>query len=308
MIRSLVILFLILLSSSSYAQNDLLKQLQKNDTVSLNKPIIYTFKSTRLINSQTVETVAKGFVDIRVTHRFGAIGTSANGTSSYHNLWGFDVSSDIRIAAEFGVTKNLTLGFGRSKYKENLEGLGKYKLLTQSRNNKIPVSITLFSNATFSTKEDPRLTYDEPSKAQETKRRFSFFSQALIARKFSSYISLQLNGGIVHHNFVEFDDVNTVPFVGFGGRIKVSKTMSLVGDYTFNIEKSRYPGNSNHRYNVLGAGFEFDTGGHVFSLIFTNALAVVETEYIAYTQDTWTNGGFRFSFNISRNFDISKKN
>jgi len=308
MIRSLIILFLILFSNVSNAQDDLLKQLQNKDSLSLNKPIVYTFKSTRLINSQTVESVAKGFLDIRITHRFGAIGTGANTTSSYHNLWGFDVSSDIRIAAEFGVTKNLTLGFARSKYKENWEGLGKYRLITQTRNNKTPVSVTLFSNATFSTKEDPRLTFDNPSSTQETKRRFSFSSQALIARKFSSYISLQLNGGIVHHNFVELDDVNTIPFVGFGGRLKITKTMSVVADYTFNIEKSRYIGNSNQRYNVLGAGFEFDTGGHVFSLIFTNAPAVVETEYITNTQDTWTKGGFRFSFNISRNFDISKKN
>jgi hypothetical protein len=308
MIRSLIILFLILFSNVSNAQDDLLKQLQKKDTLSLNKPIVYTFKSTRLINSQTVESVAKGFLDIRITHRFGAIGTGANVTSSYHNLWGFDVSSDIRIAAEFGVTKNLTLGFARSKYKENWEGLVKYRLLDQTRNDKVPVSIAFFSNATFSTKEDPRLTSDQPSYSKEIKRRLAYSSQLLIARKFSSLVSLQLSSGIVHRNFVESDDVNTSPFVGFGGRLKVTKTMSLVGDYTFNLEKSRLPGNPKQRYNVLGAGFEFDTGGHVFSLIFTNAPAVVETEYITNTQDTWTKGGFRFSFNISRNFDISKKN
>lgn len=306
--RSLIILSLFLISNTSKAQDELLKQLQKKDTLSLNKAIPYTFKSTRLINSQTVETVAKGFLDIRITHRFGAIGMGANVSSSYHNLWGFDVSSDIRIAAEVGVTKDLTLGFARSKYKENLEGLVKYRLLTQTRNNKIPVSISLFSNATFSTKEDARLTYDQPSSIKEMKRRFAYATQLLIARKFSSIVSLQLSSGIVHRNFVEFDDINTTPFIGFGGRIKVTKTMSLVSDYTFNIEKSRLPGNAKQRYNVLGAGFEFDTGGHVFSLIFTNAPAIVETEYITNTQDTWTKGGFRFSFNISRNFDISKKN
>ena len=107
---------------------------------------------------------------------------------------------------------------------------------------------------------------------------------------------------LIHHNFVSAPDKNNAFALGIGGRVKLTHTFSIVMDYVYNFEQLRKPGNDNGYYNPLGAGVEIETGGHVFSIMFTNAYALLENEFITNTVDTWRKGGIRFSFNISRNF------
>ncbi len=280
-------------------------KLLETDSVAKREAVTSTFKNTRIINQQSVETVHSHTLDFRVTHRFGIIGTGSNSTSSYHNLWGFDESSDIRIAFEYGVTNNFTVGFSRSKYQENWELLGKMKFLEQTSDNYIPVSAVFFSNIAYSTRQDLRLKYDNPSTSVLSSRRCSFTEQLIIARKFSRRLSLQILGSYIHRNFVITPDDNDVFSLGLGGRWRVTHSTALVADYIYNFGELRQPGNAFHYYNPLGMGFEFETGGHVFSLMFTNAFSIIENSFIPNTFDTWTKGGFRFSFNISRNFKIS---
>jgi hypothetical protein len=60
-------------------------------------------------------------------------------------------------------------------------------------------------------------------------------------------------------------------------------------------------------YDVLGLGFEIETGGHVFSLMFSNASGILENDYLVNTQDSWGKGGFKLSFIISRMFPFGKE-
>jgi hypothetical protein len=59
-------------------------------------------------------------------------------------------------------------------------------------------------------------------------------------------------------------------------------------------------------YDVAGFGVEIETGGHVFSVMFTNASGVVSNDYLLNTHDSWGKGGFKFSFIISRMFKFGK--
>ncbi|HOS47819.1 MAG TPA: DUF5777 family beta-barrel protein, partial [Bacteroidia bacterium] len=205
--RYFIHLFLVYLlsgwSTTAFAQDDLLKMLQQGDSSTYKRPVGAAFKTIKIINLQTAELLGKQLMDVRITHRFGAIGTSTNGKSSYHNIWGFDESSDIRIGFDFGITDNLNVGFARSKNHENWELSGKYRFLRQRRNNSIPFTAALFANMTFSTKDDPRLIFDNPSSSEEFSRRFAYSSQLVLQRKFSKRISLELVPGMVYHNFVE---------------------------------------------------------------------------------------------------------
>ena len=83
---------------------------------------------------------------------FGSIGKESGGT--FHNLYGFDQSQDIRIGAHYGITRSTDDRFSRSKRQENLELLLKFKLLEQTTNQKVPIGITLYGNTTYSTKDD----------------------------------------------------------------------------------------------------------------------------------------------------------
>ena len=304
---ALVFSVLMGISGVVYAQDDLLKQLQKEDSSLYNKPVGAAFGNSKIINLQTAEVIQKKLMDLKITHRFGAIGESSNGKSSYHNIWGFDESSDIRIGFDFGITNNLNLGFARSKNHENWELSGKYRFMRQRRNNSRPLTAAISAVATYSSKADPRFVYDHPNNMLEVSRRVSYAAQLILQRKFSRHLSLEVAPGLVYHNFVEAYDENLAITCGIGGKIRISSTVSLVGDYVYNFGDIRGINNKHGFYNPLGLGVELETGGHVFSLVFTNASVITDTEYITDTVDTWSKGGVRFSFTISRSFHLSKR-
>src|SRR5689334_20403485 len=67
---------------------DLLKMLEDEDNADQQKAsrsyTTATFKATRIINGHSVENVAKGVLDFRISHRFGAINQGAR------NFFGLD--------------------------------------------------------------------------------------------------------------------------------------------------------------------------------------------------------------------------
>src|ERR1017187_8793407 len=102
---------------------ELMKNLVSLDSLNTDGYTNATFKTTRLINSQSLETVKAHTLDFRISHHFG------NELLGDHYLYGLDLASDIRYAFEYGITNKLTVGFSRSRLDENLEGLIKYRLL-----------------------------------------------------------------------------------------------------------------------------------------------------------------------------------
>ena len=82
--KKIILMLFILSYGSAMAQDDLLKMLDNESTGPLYATA--TFKSTRVINGQSVETIAKKHLDFRISHRFGAL------NSGFSNLWGLDES------------------------------------------------------------------------------------------------------------------------------------------------------------------------------------------------------------------------
>ena len=303
----LFVFFCILQNTLALAQEDMLQLLKEQDTTTRIEFVNPAFKTNRIINLQTAEVIMKKMLDIKIAHRFSAIGTSSNGTSSVHNLWGFDESSDIRISFDYGLTNNWNVGFARSKYQENWELNSKYKFASQRSDNSMPFTATFFTVAAYSSKQSINYTFDTPSSKTELNRRFAFASQLILSRKCSDRFSFEISPIYVHRNFVNATDNNEAFAIGTGGRYRITKRMSLIADYVYNLGEFRKLNNKNGIYNPLGLGFEFETGGHVFSMMFTNAEAIVETQFVTNTVDTWTNGGYRFCFTIARGFALSKK-
>jgi hypothetical protein len=93
--------------------------------------------------------------------------------------------------------------------------------------------------------------------------------------------------------------------VGFAGRLKLTKRLSLVGDYQL-VNAFGRPDLADSYYNPLGVGLEIETGGHIFSLNFMNSEYILENNFIPNTRKSWEHGGVRFGFTISRNFTLVK--
>jgi len=297
------------------AQDDLEKMLDSMNSATPPPPeeVTATFKANKIINAHSIETVKGGTLDFRVTHRFGNIGGGSGGGA--HTLWGFDNSDDIRISFDYGITDHLQVGFARSKRWENLDGSIKWRFLSQTTDNKMPISAVLYSIAAFSPVKEAELYLGvDTGIVKKDAHRLSYVTQLIIARKFNWRLSLELIGSYNHRNFVKnyqntnngaFDE-NGLASVGIGGRFKFTKRFSVIFDYFYNFSPYRTDNPSTPYYNPLGVGFEIETGGHVFTLNLTNARGIIENDFLPNTTDDWLQGGFKFGFNISRVFTIVK--
>ena len=291
---------------------------QMMDSMNSNTPpvvekVTATFKTNKIINAHSIETVKKGTLDFRVTHRFGNIGSGSGG--GVHTLYGFDSSDDIRISFDYGICDNLQIGIARNKRWENLDGSLKWRFLSQTKESGSPISVVLYSNAAFSpVKEDELYLGVDSTVARKMAHRFSYTTQLIVARKFNWRLSLELIGSYNHRNFVKnyqnpdngAFDANDIFSAGIAGRFKITKRFSFVFDYLYNFSKYRTGNSLTEYYNPLGLGFEIETGGHVFTLNFTNAKGIIENDFIPNTTDDWLQGGYKFGFNISRVFTIVK--
>ena len=173
-----------------------------------------TFKTTHVIIGQSVENVAKGHLNLVISHHFGKI------NDGLYNFFGLDQST-IRLGLEYGVTDRLEVGIGRSTYQKTADGFVKFKLLRQNNLN-MPFAVSYFGSTAMNT-----LKWADPSRVNYFSSRLSFVHQLLIARKFNEKLSLQLMPTLVHKNLVPtIADQNDTYAIGAGGRYKLTKRMS----------------------------------------------------------------------------------
>jgi hypothetical protein len=315
--RNTIIVTLLLCGSfAGKAQEDMLSLLDSVEGPKKREKVIATFKGSKIISMQSTETVKKKTMDFSVTHRFGNIGAESGGGA--HTLYGFDNSTDIRIAFDFGITDDLTIGVGRSKERELIDGNVKYRILTQTTDNHIPISLAFYGDMSYNPQEASQFysgTIAGPDFKQKEAHRFAYCSQLLIARKFSSRFSFQLAPTYQHRNFVPAfinpengaEESNDIFAIGAGARLKLTKRVSIIADYYYTFSEFRQNNKNSPFYAPLALGVEIETGGHVFHINFTNSSGIIENNYIPYTTDNWLKGGFKFGFNISRVFNLGRR-
>src|SRR3984957_1690413 len=266
-----------------------------NDSMASHKGKSYitgTFKSEYIINTQTVESPANGNLNFVIQHRFGQL------NSGSYNFFGLD-NATLRLGLDYGITDDLDVGVGRSSYLKTFDGYLKYKLLKQTESGGIPLSVSVLGSVTDYTQNEPSETY------LNMKYRTAYAVELLLARKITSALSLQVTPTWLHYNLVPtVEDKSDVFAVGLGGRMKITRRMSINAEYDV-VPKNQVVSTTVH--NSLSFGWDIETGGHVFQLVFSNSQSMLESQYLAQTTGTWGKGDIYFGFNISRNFNLKKK-
>jgi hypothetical protein len=293
MLKVIVLSMLTIISCQIQAQDDLLSSL-KSEVPADPGYVTSTFKSTRVINSHSVETISKGNLDFRISHRFGRINSGA------YNFFGLD-NATIRLALEYGLNDRITVGLGRSSFQKTIDGYVKLKLLRQRKSDDgtFPVSITWFSNTALNTFRN-----GDDVIQQNSSYRYSFAHQLIIARKFSSALSLQVAPILIHRNLKDAGEKSNDTYaIEFGGRVKVSKRVSINADYVYLLS----PETDSPYTNSLSLGVDIETGGHVFQLHITNSQGMIEEMFVSRTDGKWSNGDIFYGFNISRQFNLKRK-
>lgn len=250
-----------------------------------------TFKTSRLINGHSIENTAAGVLDFKISHRFGRID---GGLTEWFGLDG----ATIRLGLDYGVTDWLTVGAGRSSFQKEYDGYLKARVLRQTDDNHMPLSLSYLGAMSVTSIPTPVLPAGQE---WHFSNRLFYVNQLLIARKFNQWLSVQLMPVHVHYNLVDTrTEPNDVLAMGIGGRVKITNRVTFNAEYYYQL-----PGNTlNGAVNSLSFGFDIETGGHVFQLHFTNSTGMTERTFIGQTVDKWNNGGMHFGFNISRVFTI----
>ncbi|WP_379087824.1 DUF5777 family beta-barrel protein [Pedobacter sp. UC225_65] len=291
-----LLLVIIAMHASAQQVDSLLKTLDgsaKFNTVEA------TFKSPHVVLSHSSETQKKHDLDLRIRHHFGDIGGKFGGA---HTLYGLDVATDLFIGLDYGVSDKLTIGLGRSKHDELYDLYVKQKIFQQKNDGGMPINLTFLAQVALIARK-PFATTEFSNYSD----RLSYFIQPIISRKFSSRISGQIIPGLLIRSATgDVNDPENLFTVGFAGRIKLTKRLSFVADYTLVNGLSRPNDLTVKYYNPLGVGLEIETGGHIFSLNFMNSEYILENNFISNTQKSWGKGGVRFGFTISRNFSLFK--
>jgi hypothetical protein len=273
---------------SSFSQ-DLLSELGDSDEKFY---VNASFKNSKVINAQSLETTKNGELDFKIQHRFGTV----NG--GLYELFGLDNAS-MRMGFDYGINDRIQVGIGRSTYEKTVDGCLKARLLWQTDGSeRMPISVLWYSSMSVNT-----LRYDNLAYERDFVSRLNYVHQLIIGRKFSSKFSLEVLPTLLHRNFViTNEEKNTVFSTGMAARVKLTQRLSLNGEYFYVM-----PGQLNPAYfNSLSVGVDIETGGHVFQLHFTNSAAMLDKAYIGETTGDWTKGDIYFGFNLSRVFTIKK--
>lgn len=293
----------------NYAQDDLLKDLEKEDAAKVKQDITTaTFKSTRIINMESVEMTGEGNLQFMITHHFG-------------KAWNKDVSAGQNLANFFGVNSGLANTYMSFDYapirwinlgvamagKGHFEGFSKFKLLRQQTGLKnVPVSIVWLSTLDVDANSSTAAAYKST-----TWNRFSFLHQLLVARKFSENFSLQLSPSLVHYNIVGYgpESSNNIYSVGIGGRYKLTHKKAITFEYSrqMNMYKNVLTPNGtflDYVPDVVSVGYDIDTGGHIFQFFITNSSFASNISQLSVNPKL--DKGIFFGFNLNRSYAIKK--
>lgn len=275
------------------AQQDLLGELE-NDSLDHNDMTFATFKGTRLVNGHTIETKPGGALEFIFSHRFGAI----NG--GFYEMYGLD-QAYVRLGLDYGITDNLSVSIGRNSVDKTMDGFTKFKFARQGKGRGTwPFTATLLAGIAYKLSPKENATVSEDF---ENIDRLAYTGQVLIARKFTSSLSLQLMPTMVHKNAVDQSIEENDQFaLGVGGRLKVTRSMALTTEYYYNFSRL----DDSPYFDALGFGIDIETGGHVFQLVLTNAIGLTERAFITETRDDFFDGDIHFGFNVTRTFQLKK--
>ncbi|HEY5826081.1 MAG TPA: DUF5777 family beta-barrel protein [Cyclobacteriaceae bacterium] len=293
-LSAISILGFLLITISTYAQEDSVAVV--ND--SGNKPVRSVWESTWLIDNQTSLVPVKGTFEFMMNHRFGSI---YNGIKDIYGIYG--AGANIRLGftytlldnVGFGAFKgNLAIGFGSTKTGMIQDFNLKYGFLQQTRNGRIPVSVTYFTNMAIGAQGKK-----EELPNGNTSDRFSYFHQIIISRKFSDKLSVQVAPSLSHFNTVDPAMENDHIAVAVGGRFKISDVTAILINYDQPITKHQ---DSNPQFNV-SAGIEMATSSHQFQIFITNYSYIVPQYNNVRNQPNTTREWYQdlfIGFNITR--------
>lgn len=250
------------------------------------------FNATTLVDNQTVTSLYKGGLEMQIHHRFSQI-------ENIKNLYGVYGAANTRLGLNYGITDRIMIGAGTTKDYKLQDLQWKYAILQQTEDNSMPVSLSYYGNLVLDARADENFG---PEASYKFIHRVSYFTQLIIARKFSEKLSLQLAPSAIYFNSVpQYSDTegykNFNLGIHAGGRYTVVGNHSLMLEYDQLLTKQDLKDEDLPKPN-LTLGWEINTPTHAFQLFVANYSGIINQHNLLYNQNSISDKEFLVGFNI----------
>jgi len=262
-------------------------------------PVGYTFETSILIDNQTVMTPYKGMLEFEIHHRFDKV------TNGHKTLFGMYSPANIRLGLNYGITDKLMAGVGVTKDFSLWDFAGKYAILQQTESGSMPISMSVYGNATVEARADENFG---PPEEFKTFHKFSYFAQLLIARKFGEAFSLQVAPTYIWYNAVETGYNNMNLGLHAGAKLTFAPSHAIIFEYDqlFTPPDTDPDGDGEANFDEtkpqLAIGWEKGTPTHAFQLFFANYKGIIGQRNFVYNKNDFMEGEFLIGLNVTVRF------
>jgi hypothetical protein len=132
--------------------------------------------------------------------------------------------------------------------------------------------------------------------------KISYFSQVLVSRKFTEWLSIQGGASYTHYNMVAWDQNHDLFGVHALGRIKISPQSSLTFNYNqpLKIESISEQSEMPDYTPTIAVGWQISTFTHAFQIYVSNAPSMLPMENMMFNRAKFNKDGIAIGFTITR--------
>jgi len=245
------------------------------------KPV---FWGTRLINLPTTQTMEKGDVLFRISHRF-----IPKADSGYDSFYGLNGPAVVLFSLGFGLSDRLGITVGHSNLFHEWEFASSWLAARQGHAGAFPLSAALHAGIGWASEK-------LPGRARLDGKNIKIDLQISLSRQVTRRWSLLVVPSFATRtNHWEADSSGTFA-LGLGTRYMFIDDLSVLVEWI--------PVMSGYKstQNGWGLGFEKKIGGHVFQVFVTNTVGMTADQFIPGGELRFQDFDFRFGFNIFRHF------
>ena len=246
------------------------------------------FKAPKVIGLNSVKQIGKHQLQMSILHTFG--GEVSGGVKTF---WGLDNGANVRLGLDYGITDDLSVGIGRTSYFKVVDTRVKWTPIHQTT-KKVPVSVAFLGSVSIETIPNRFIT--QPLLSDK----IGFLGMAMVARKFSDQLSLQVSPMVSHFQRVPDDYKKTLIGLGWAGRYKLADRTAITFEAVPILNKPNYLS------TPIAIGIDIETGGHVFQMFFSSSSYHTEHYIIANNTMPFIDDKARFKvgFNVNRVFGL----
>ncbi len=261
------------------------------------KPVRFTFGTGLLIDNQTIESPYKGGLELQIHHRFSLI-------ENVHNLFGIYGAANTRLGLNYGITDRLMLGVGTTKDYKLQDIQWKYNIIHQTDDNSVPVSLSYYGNIVLDLRKEDAFG---PVERYRDIHRLSYFTQLILARKFSESFSAQIAPSVIYFNAVpQYTNESKYKNLNFGlsagARLSVSGSHSILFEYDQLLTKQDLDDDELKPKPNLSLGWEIGTATHTFQVFVANYSQIINQRNLVFNTNSFSDGEYLFGFNITVRF------